>query len=150
MTTSNTSTADFIDKFWKIPLPPTRFNRWGERKYITASDETYTTIQAQLIGKNVDRRAADLFLAAKLTDSCGVEFIFISNLAKQNYFEPIKRPILTVPASQGIGSEGAEHAGSDDMVEHYLNLSHLTPSGVTMKFTSSNQQSFRASFSLWK
>lgn len=71
-----------------------------------------------------------------------------SNLAKNNYFTSVKPPILSIPASQGIGSEGTDYNGSTDMVEYYLNLSSLSSTSVTMKFADQNQQSLRVGFSL--
>jgi hypothetical protein len=59
--------------------PDGRFNEWGERKWLTASPEKQRSVATELAGLGLSPRARDLYTSARLTDSSGVEFVFVSN-----------------------------------------------------------------------
>jgi len=59
--------------------------------------------------------------------------IFVT-LAKANYFSKPRRPILTIPMSQAIGSPGTEYGGPTDMAEYYANVEVLSLSYVRVTF----------------
>jgi len=65
--------------FDKLSKPKGRFNKWGERKLITAPEAKQVYVAQELSKFNGCFRAKSLFWAAKLTDSTGIEFVFISN-----------------------------------------------------------------------
>ncbi len=62
------------------PLPDGRFNSWGERKGLdNISSEKLEAVDKELSELKMSSKARSLYRAAKLTDSTGVEFVFISN-----------------------------------------------------------------------
>lgn len=63
-----------------IPKPEGRFNRWGERKALEAHEERLQRVLRDLTQFHASARARSLFWAARLTDSTGVEFVFVSNV----------------------------------------------------------------------
>ena len=57
-----------------------------------------------------------------------------TTLAKADYFARPRRPVLTIPLSQAIGSPGTEYEGPTDMAEYYANVEALSASYVRVKF----------------
>ncbi len=57
-----------------------------------------------------------------------------TGLADKNYFPATRRPILTIPVSQGVGSIGVEYEGPTDMAEYYLKIEALSSSYVRVTF----------------
>jgi hypothetical protein len=60
--------------------------------------------------------------------------IIFTALVKKNYFPAVRRPILTFPASQAVGSESTQYIGPTDMAEYYLNVEALSSSYVRTTF----------------
>jgi hypothetical protein len=59
--------------------------------------------------------------------------VILSSLAGSNFFSTPREPILTIPASQAIGTPGAEYQGPIDMAEYYINVEGLASSFVRIK-----------------
>lgn len=76
----NNSNRPSISDLSPIPKPEGRFNDWGERKWIAISNEKQEAVDRELAGLALSSRARALCRAARLTDSAGVEFVFISNV----------------------------------------------------------------------
>ena len=60
--------------------------------------------------------------------------IIFTALIKKNYIPAVRRPILTFPASQAVGSESTQYIGPTDMAEYYLNVEALSSSYVRTTF----------------
>jgi hypothetical protein len=59
--------------------PPGRFNDWGQRNYIIIAPAAADPIEKEVAGLGLTPRARQLYRAARLTNSMGYEFVFISN-----------------------------------------------------------------------
>lgn len=68
-----------VSEIWSLEKPDGRFNDWGERKWLAIPLERQLKVDQEITGLNLTSRALDLFKAAKLTGSEGVEFVFFSN-----------------------------------------------------------------------
>lgn len=82
--------------FDDLSKPKGRFNKWGERKLITAPEAKQAYVAQELLKFNGCFRAKSLFWAAKLTDSTGFEFVFVSN-AQFSAVVSEKNPLYLVP-----------------------------------------------------
>jgi hypothetical protein len=56
--------------------------------------------------------------------------IVFATLAKEDYFPKTRRPILTIPMFQAIGSPSTQYEGPTDMAEYYANIEPLSSSFV--------------------
>ncbi len=65
--------------FNKFTKPDGRYNEWGERKILKASNEKVHAVSQELSKLNMGYRAKSLYWSAKITDSTGLEFVFVSN-----------------------------------------------------------------------
>ena len=59
--------------------PEGRFNEWGERKLLTASEEKRRSVAQELSDFKGGFRAKSLFWSARLTGSAGIEFVLVAN-----------------------------------------------------------------------
>jgi hypothetical protein len=57
-----------------------------------------------------------------------------ATLTRVDYFSKPRRPVLTLPLSQAIGSPGTEYEGPTDMAEYYANVELLSSSYVRVTF----------------
>src|SRR5690606_20560770 len=78
MTTSDSNNPS-VSEIWKLSKPVGRFNNWGERKWVTASEGKLAEVERELSTLKLTPRAMELYKAARLTDSGGIEFVLFSN-----------------------------------------------------------------------
>ncbi len=62
-----------------IPRPKGKFNKWGEKKWITATEEQIRESEELMRALKLSKRARCLFEAAYFSKSQGIEFVFMSN-----------------------------------------------------------------------
>lgn len=87
-----------VSEHWNILKPEGRFNDWGKRNWIAVSEEKQLMVAEKLakLG-SMSKRATELAKAAFLTDSTGLEFVFVSSA---QFPEPINLPesgLIIVP-----------------------------------------------------
>lgn len=74
------------------------------------------------------------FLSARLSplENIARDYLrtILATLAGMKYFPPTRQPILTIPASQGMGSPGFEYMGPTDMADYYADVESLSSSFV--------------------
>jgi hypothetical protein len=56
--------------------------------------------------------------------------IILSTVAQETYFPKVRRPVLTIPLSQSIGSPSTQYEGPTDMADYYINIEPLSSSYV--------------------
>ncbi|MCA9921219.1 MAG: hypothetical protein KC421_02545 [Anaerolineales bacterium] len=73
------SNVKSISEIWSLKNPGGKFNDWGERKWIATPSEKQQLVERELTTLKLSPRARELYKAAKLTDSNGVEFVLFSD-----------------------------------------------------------------------
>ena len=68
-----------ISEIWSLQRPNGRYNDWGERKWIAVPPEKQEAVAKELNSLNLSPRARDLFRAARLTESKGLEIVLFSD-----------------------------------------------------------------------
>jgi hypothetical protein len=77
--TDSKSSLKSISEIWSLDKPDGRYNDWGERKWIAAPSEKSESVESEIRKLQLNPRAMELYRAAKLTDSKGIEFVLFSD-----------------------------------------------------------------------
>jgi len=95
--------------------PPGRFNDWGQRAYMVVAPDHAAIVEPEVAAMALTARARQMIRAAKLTQSAGYEFVFLSNAQFPEPLELDSGRMQIVPCFRPFPMQGGGMADMNQM-----------------------------------